>query len=1462
VDSLTAMEAVISNPSMQTTVVTETASVINYFNTGNEGHYINNNPFPGTTIGNDVEDFVVLVTGMVLIPEADQWTFGVNSDDGFDLKLTNGIDDFNSFHPTPRGPGDTLATFNITQAGLYDLRLAFYERGGGSELELFAARGNFATFDAASFDLVGDTANGGLYVSSMSSEVETDVQQQMQNINASLWTRIEFNLEEGQRDIFDTLTLRMKYEDGFVAYLNGQHIAEQNAPPSLQWNSTATSDRPSEDSLVFKAINIMAFVDTLQTGKNVLAIHGLNDNPANDEFLILPELTAASNISVPQYFTTPTPGAFNIAGAADIVSDVWFSHKRGFYDTGFGLKLSTGMDDAEIRYTLDGSRPTITHGFTFNYNTDPPININTTTTIRAAAVRPGYLDSPVETHTYIFLDDIVTQSPNGETPGPGWPSGTVNGQISNYGMDPDIVNDGTWGSQLEEALTSIPTMSVVIDLNDLFDPGTGIYVNAGAHGRAWERPASLELLYPSNPQGLGFPDLAQVRDANGAVIWGLPLDMRDGFQVNAGLRIRGGYSRSGNNPKHAFRLFFRGEYGAGKLNYPLFGNEGVDSFNKIDLRTAQNYSWSYGGDSSNTMCREVWARDSQGLTGQAYTRSRYYHLYINGNYWGIFQTQERAEASHAASYLGGDRDDWDCVKSTGPNASYTIEATDGTLDAWQELWDITNLGFASPDNYYRSQGLKTDGTRDPCYPVLLDVDNLIDYMMMVFFDGDRDAPISNFLGNTRTNNWFGVRDRTGEEGFRYFVHDAEHIMSKGLTDRTGPYPCGDQFQYFNPQWLHQELMAYPDYRLRFADRAYKRLFNNGLLTSTWAIERFQARADQINMAIIAESARWGDSKTEPPRTKTNWLNALNHEINNFFPGRSGAIIDQYKITKLSSGALAPIYPSVDAPSVNPAGGWNLTGFNVTMNAPAGTIYYTTDGNDPRLPLVQSAPGSVVTLVAENAAKSYFVPTSSPSGSIGSILYEYWDGIGGTLVSNLTSSPDYPGNPTSIDYMTSFEAPSDWDNQYGIRMRGYLHPPANGNYTFWISSDDNSELWLSTDDDPINKVLIAYENSWTQIRIWELGGAEQSSPIPLVGGQKYYIEALMKEDGGGDNLAVAWSLDNNPPSNGDPPIDGSYLSPAGDNWATNYYDDSNWPSGTGGVGYEKNPGDPVNFLGLFNIDVDGDMYGNNGTCYIRIPFTVSHTDLSDMTLKVRYDDGFVAYLNGAEVVRRNFTGTPQWDSAATSENPDNNAVNFENIDISAYISNLRQGDNLLAIHGLNYGTSNSDFLISAELVATEISQGDISPSATPYTGAIPLARTTKLKARVLDGTWSALNEAIFAVGPVADYLRITEIMYHPKYTGDPNDPNTEFIELKNIGPGTLYLNLVSFTEGIHFTFPDVELASSDHIVVVKDIAAFDDLYDIQTNNINVAGRYTGSLANNGEGIRLQDGVQSRTVTVSL
>src|SRR6185503_10561268 len=77
--------------------------------------------------------------------------------------------------------------------------------------------------------------------------------------------------------------------------------------------------------------------------------------------------------------------------------------------------------------------------------------------------------------------------------------------------------------------------------------------------------------------------------------------------------------------------------------------------------------------------------------------------------------------------------------------------------------------------------------------------------------------------------------------------------------------------------------------------------------------------------------------------------------------------------------------------------------------------------------------------------------------------EYWLGIPGSVVSDLLSNPAYPNNPAVVDFLSSFEAPVDWADEYGTRIRGYVTAPANGSYFFWISSDDQSQLFLSTDD---------------------------------------------------------------------------------------------------------------------------------------------------------------------------------------------------------------------------------------------------------------------------------------------------------------------------------------------------------------------------------------------------------------
>ena len=193
-------------------------------------------------------------------------------------------------------------------------------------------------------------------------------------------------------------------------------------------------------------------------------------------------------------------------------------------------------------------------------------------------------------------------------------------------------------------------------------------------------------------------------------------------------------------------------------------------------------------------------------------------------------------------------------------------------------------------------------------------------------------------------------------------------------------------------------------------------------------------------------------------------------------------------------------------------------------------------------------------------------------------------------------------------------------------------------------------------------------------------------------------------------------------------------------------------------------------------------------------------------------------------------------------------------MSGRIGSLHAGTNLLAIQALNGATASSDFLISVELSGGKEPTGSAATGGTPtaairYTGPITLSRSTLVKARVLSGTtWSALNEAVFAVGPVAEGLRVSEVMYHPLDTGNPNDPNTEFIELTNIADQSINLNLVRFTKGIDYTFPSFELPAGGYCLVVKDLAAFQAKYG---SKLPVVGQYAGSLSNGGERVELVD-----------
>jgi len=172
---------------------------------------------------------------------------------------------------------------------------------------------------------------------------------------------------------------------------------------------------------------------------------------------------------------------------------------------------------------------------------------------------------------------------------------------------------------------------------------------------------------------------------------------------------------------------------------------------------------------------------------------------------------------------------------------------------------------------------------------------------------------------------------------------------------------------------------------------------------------------------------------------------------------------------------------------------------------------------------------------------------------GTILREIWEGIGGGAVWDLTNNAAYPDSPTWSDELTSFDAGANLGDNYGGRMQGWLVPLTAGvhEYKFWIASDDDSELWLSTTEKSINAVKIASVSGWANQYEWYRMPSQESESIWLAGGEKYFIRALWKEGGGGDNCAVAWEGPGTDESPGPVVIDGYYLASGYvDLWAYN------------------------------------------------------------------------------------------------------------------------------------------------------------------------------------------------------------------------------------------------------------------------------------------------------------------------
>ena len=591
-----------------------------------------------------------------------------------------------------------------------------------------------------------------------------------------------------------------------------------------------------------------------------------------------------------RFFPHPTPGAANGDGLLGLVSAIQFSRASGFADASFQLNLSAEPPGTTIYYTTNGSTASATNGTRFTR----AIPINTTSVIRAVAVRPQFASSDLASRTFIFLSDVIRQT--GEDFPASWGVRSNAVLSGHYTMSPEIVNDPAYHQRLLKGLRSIPTVSIVTDRSNLFDPETGIYTHPMTNGVAWERPASVEMIEP---------------------------ELGSAFRINCGVRVQGGWNRRPEeSPKHSLRLLFKKDYGPSKLRFPLFGNDGAVEFETLILRGGNNNSWLHWNFEERRRAeyaRDQWMRETFHAMGYPSARGRFVHVYLNGLYWGMYNLCERPSAPFVAANEGGSRKDYDSRKAE------KILSGDKTI--WNEMMALANSGLRDNAHYERFQ-------------MYVDLPELTDYLILNFYGANADWDHS--------SNWYAARRRTPDGKFQFFVWDGERTL-EGINDNSMDFDDDEC-----PPRLFHKLSENTEYRIFFADRVQRLLFNGGPLTAEPAARRYQALAQVLNDPLVAECARWGNYRRDIHQYSVGpyefykpdiyYRPEINRLLTQYFPQRPGAIVQLFRARGM--------YPRLDAPT-----GESRAGL-LALSSREGTIYYTISGADPRLPGGEVSPDAI------------------------------------------------------------------------------------------------------------------------------------------------------------------------------------------------------------------------------------------------------------------------------------------------------------------------------------------------------------------------------------------------------------------------------------------------------------------------------------------------------------------------
>lgn len=571
------------------------------------------------------------------------------------------------------------------------------------------------------------------------------------------------------------------------------------------------------------------------------------------------------------YTDRATPGFANTGTwYAAILQAPIFSHAGGFYDSPITLQLTATDAEASIRYTTNGSEPSETNGLSYA----TPLTISSTTVFRTRCVKSGAISSPVLSYTYLMAQSA--------------PKRTI--PALSFIGDPGLIFYGTNG------IPGLLNAEGIMAIKGGTYP-SGIWSGSGdpaafnvpsLRGRCTEKPSSFEY-YPTN----GFP----LRTDLGIRIAGSPYT-RPRYTLKRAATASFAYNDALQKP--SFNLFFRSELGDGQIDYPLFPDSKISTYEDLRLRAGHN-------DVSNPFIRDELTRRIFQATGQVSAMGLFASLYINGVWKGYYNLTERAREAFMQQYFDSTAS-WDVQQRN--------EFASGDPIHWNAMFKYLRNNTLSTVNAYL-------GVHD-----YLDVDNYIDYIMVNAFAAMWDWP---------NNNWIASRERSESGRWRFFVWDAEGAF--GMSSRTITYntfttdlvitDAMTTTDKYIPA-LYTLLKVSPEFRLRFADRAQKHLFKTGALTQQSMSQTFYLLRDQIN-----------------PIMKETTGSYLNETFHNTWITNTARRVEFFN-QMIAQGLWIT---NTIAPEFNQHGGavttntWiSITNLNLT-----GSIYFTTNGVDPRAP---------------------------------------------------------------------------------------------------------------------------------------------------------------------------------------------------------------------------------------------------------------------------------------------------------------------------------------------------------------------------------------------------------------------------------------------------------------------------------------------------------------------------------